>query len=177
MLHVTMSLVMGMLMKVAAAMLLIGCMDYGYQRWEFEKSIRMSKHEIKEEFKQTEGDPNLKAAIRQRMRQLSRQRMMHDVANATFVVTNPTHFAVALEYRRSMPAPKVLAKGMNLIARRIIEEAEKNGIPIIEDPPLARTIFRLVDVGGDIPPQIYRAVAELLAYVISLDRGIAAKVA
>jgi flagellar biosynthetic protein FlhB len=172
-----MQLVFGMALKVGVALMFIGALDYGYQRWEFEKSIRMTKQEVKEEFKQTEGDPNLRAAIKSRMRQLSRQRMLSDVEKATFVVANPTHLAIALEYSRGMRAPKVLAKGMNFVAERIKEEAEKHNIPIVEDKPLAQTMYKMVEVGQEIPPDLYKAVAEVLAYVMSMDRSVASKVA
>lgn len=172
-----MNLVFAMAIKVSAVMLLIGGLDYGYQRYEFEKSIRMTKAEIKQEFKQAEGDPNLRGAIRARMRQLARQRMMSDVQKAAFVIANPTHLAIALEYHRGMAAPKVVAKGMNLIALRIIEEAEKHGVPVVEDKPLARAMYKMVEVGWDIPPDLYKAVAEVLAYVMSMDSSIAEKVA
>lgn len=172
-----MSIVFGMCVKVGAVMLLLGGLDYGYQRYEFEKSIRMTKQEIKEEFKQTEGDPHLRAAIRRRAREISRRRMMQRVKDAAFVVVNPTHYAVAMEYRKGMRAPRVVAKGVDFMARRIRETAEEHGIPIVEEPALARALYSAVELDREIPPDMYRAVAEVLAYVLSLDRKLAASVA
>ncbi len=172
-----MGLLFSACLKVALVMVFLGGMDYAYQRWEFEKNIRMTKQEIKEEFKQTEGDPHLRAALRQRMRQLARQRMMQRLPQATLVVTNPTHFAVALLYKRGMRAPKVIAKGADFMARRIREEAERLGIPMVEEPELARSLYRMVDLEDEIPPQLYRAVAEVLAYVMSVDRRVAERIA
>jgi flagellar biosynthetic protein FlhB len=172
-----MSIVFGMCIKVGAVMLLLGGLDYGYQRYEFEKSIRMTKQEIKEEYKQTEGDPNLRAAIRRRAREISRRRMMQRMKDATVVVVNPTHFAVAMEYRRGMRAPKVVAKGVDFMARRIREAAEEHGVPIVEEPILARAIYSTVELEQEIPPDLYRAVAEILAYVLNLDRKLSRSVA
>lgn len=172
-----MGLLFSTCLKVALVMVFLGGMDYAYQRWEFERNIRMTKQEIKEEFKQTEGDPHLRAALRQRMRQLARQRMMQRLPEATLVVTNPTHFAVALLYKRGMRAPRVIAKGVDFMARRIREEAERLGIPMVEEPELARSLYRMVDLEEEIPPQLYRAVAEVLAYVMSVDRRVAERIA
>ncbi len=172
-----MKVVFGAALKVALVMFLIGCLDYGYQRWEFERNIRMTRQEIKEEFRQTEGDPNLRAAIRSRMRQIARRRMMQRLPEATVVVTNPRHYAVALQYRRRMPAPRVIAKGVDFLALRIREEAERLGIPVVEDPPLARALYASVEVDEEIPPELYKAVAEILAYLISVDVRMAARIA
>lgn len=172
-----MGLVFNVFLKVGMVMLFLGGLDYAYQKWDFERNIRMTRQEIKEEFRQTEGDPNLRAAIRQRMRQLARRRMMQRLPQATLVVTNPTHVAVALLYKKGMRAPKVIAKGADFLARRIREEAEKHGIPLVEEPELARTLYRMVDIDQEIPPQLYRAVAEVLAYVMSVDRRVAARIA
>jgi flagellar biosynthetic protein FlhB len=164
-------------LKVALVMFVLGCADYGYQKWEFERNIRMTRQEIKEEFRQTEGDPNLRAAIRSRMRDLARRRMMQRLPEATMVITNPRHYAVALQYRKRMPAPKVIAKGADFLALRIREEAEKLGIPVVEDPPLARALYASVEVDQEIPPELYKAVAEVLAYLISVDVRMAARIA
>lgn len=172
-----MSLVFGMCLKVGAVMLVLGGLDYGYQRYEFEKSIRMTKQEIKEEFKQTEGDPHLRAAIRRRAREISRRRMMQRVRDAAFVVVNPTHYAVAMEYRKGMRAPRVVAKGVDFMARRIREAAKEHGVPIVEEPILARALYGAVDLDHEIPPEMYRAVAEVLACVLRLDRKFAESVA
>lgn len=163
--------------KVALVMFAIGVADYGYQRWEFERNIMMTRQEIKEEFRQTEGDPNLRAAIRSRMRELARRRMMQRLPQATMVITNPRHYAVALQYHRRMSAPKVIAKGADFLALRIREEAERLGIPVVEDPPLARALYDSVEVDQEIPPELYKAVAEVLAYLISVDRRLAARIA
>ena len=140
-----------------------------YQRWEFERSIRMSKQEIKEEYKQMEGDPLVKRRIRQRQRELARKRMMSEVPKADVVITNPTHLALALQYDREiMEAPLLLAKGEGHLARKIREVAEEHKIPVVQNPPLAQALYREVEVGGEIPEAFYRAVAEVLAFVYRL---------
>jgi flagellar biosynthetic protein FlhB len=132
----------------------------------------MSKQELKQEFKQSEGDPHIKQAIRQRQRAFATNRMMQDVPRADVVITNPTHFAVALAYDgTAMRAPKVLAKGQDLTAKRIRDLAAKHAVPVIENPPLARTLHREVEEGGEIPAALYAAVAEVLAYVYNRDRS------
>ncbi|MEJ5186795.1 MAG: EscU/YscU/HrcU family type III secretion system export apparatus switch protein, partial [Candidatus Geothermincolales bacterium] len=163
--------------KVALVMFAIGCADYGYTKWEFERNIMMTRQELKEEFRQTEGDPNLRAAIRSRMREIARRRMMQRLPQATMVITNPRHYAVALQYNRRISAPRVIAKGADFLALRIREEAKKLGIPVVEDPPLARALYDSVEVDQEIPPELYKAVAEVLAYLISVDRRIAARIA
>lgn len=160
-------LIMGLGWRVMAAMLVIGGLDYGFQKWRFERSIRMTKQEIKEEHKQNEGDPHIKSRVRQIQRQMVFKRMMQAVPKATVVVTNPTHVAVALRYEPGTDAaPRVLAMGPNLIALRIRKLAAFHGIPIHEDPPLARALLRSSTVGKDIPPQFYRAVAQVLAFIL-----------
>lgn len=156
-------------LKIGAAMLFIAVVDYAYQRYEFEKSIKMSKQDIRDEYKTTDGNPQIKARVRQIQREMSRARMMEEVARADVVVTNPTHIAVALKYDRdSMAAPLVLAKGERLIAEKIKEIAREHGIPVVEDKPLARTLFKLCEIGQAVPDTLFRAVAELLAYVYRL---------
>lgn len=172
-----MRVIFNVALKVALVMFAIGCVDYGYQKWEFERNIRMTRQEIKEEFRQTEGDPNLRAAIRSRMREIARKRMMQRLPEATMVITNPRHYAVALQYKKRMLAPKVIAKGADFLALRIREEAEKLGIPVVEDPPLARALYVSVEVEQEIPPELYKAVAEVLAYLIGLDARMAARIA
>jgi len=158
-------------LKMALLLLVLGIFDYAYQRWEFERSIRMSKKEIKDEYKQMEGDPKVKQRIRQRQREMARQRMMSEVPKADVVVTNPTTYAIALQYDRSiMDAPVVVAKGRGLIARKIREIAEECGIPIVENPPLARTLYDIGDLGLEIPESLYKAVAEVLAFVYKMKR-------
>ncbi len=155
--------------KIGVAILVLAILDFLYQKWEFERSIRMSIQEIKEEYKDTEGSPQIKARIRQIQRETARKRMMDDVPKADVVITNPTHYAVALKYDISeMNAPYVLAKGQNLIAQRIKEIAIANEIPIIEDRQLAQALYKLCDVGQMVPQSLYRAVAEVLAYVYRL---------
>jgi flagellar biosynthetic protein FlhB len=156
-------------LKIGAAILVIGIIDFIYQRYEFEKSIKMSKQEIKDESKDTEGNPEIRARTRQIQRQMARQRMMASVPEADVVVTNPTHLAVALKYDPDqMDAPTVLAKGQRLIAEKIKQIAREHGIPIIEDKPLARSLYKLCDVGDLIPARLYKAVAEILAHIYRL---------
>jgi flagellar biosynthetic protein FlhB len=164
-------LISRLLLWVGIAMLVLAAADYMYQRYEYEESIKMTKQEVKEEFKQQEGNPEVRSKIRQKMREASRRRMMQDVKKADVVVTNPTHYAVALAYQQeAMAAPKVLAKGQGFIAQRIREEAKSKGVPIVENPPLARQIYAVADVGQEIPGDLYQAVAEVLAFVYQLKQ-------
>ncbi|MCB0281058.1 MAG: flagellar biosynthesis protein FlhB [Calditrichae bacterium] len=153
--------------KIALALLVMAIADFAYQKYEFEKKLKMTKQEVKDEGKQSEGDPKVKGKIRQKQRDIVRNRMMHDVPNATVVVTNPTHFAVALKYEpaNKSDAPKVVAKGKNLIAQKIKEIAGKHSVPIIENKPLARSLYASCEVGGEIPMALYQAVAEVLSQV------------
>jgi flagellar biosynthesis protein FlhB len=147
-------------------LLLLAMADYGYQRWQFEKDLRMSRQEIRDEYKRTEGDPLLRQRIRQRQREVAQRRMMSEVPGADVVVTNPTHIAVALRYDpASMRAPIVVAKGQRLIAERIRTIAQGAGVTIIENPPLARALHAQVEVDREIPVELYEAVSEILAYV------------
>jgi flagellar biosynthetic protein FlhB len=158
--------------RIGFLWLIIACADYFYQRWQFEKSIRMSRHEIKEEFRQAEGDPTVRARIRQKMAQMAQRRMMNDVRKADVVVTNPVTYAVALRYDRvTMRAPRVVAKGKGWLAQRIREEALKWHVPISPNPPLARSLYSQVEIGAEIPSNLYQAVAEVLAYVYRLRHG------
>lgn len=162
-------LVSRLLLWVGLSMLVLAMADYYYQRYEFEQSIRMTKQELKEEFRQTEGSPEVRSRIRQKQREMSRRRMMQDVKKADVVVTNPTHYAVALEYKnKDMTAPRVLAKGQGLIAFRIREVAREAHVPVVENPPLARQLHRIAEVGREIPADLYQAVAEVLAFVYQL---------
>ncbi len=155
--------------KTVWVLAVIAIVDYVFQRWNFEKSLRMSKDEIKEEMKEQEGDPAVKARIKNIQRQLARKRMMQEVPNADVVVTNPTHFAVALRYdRKKSKAPVVVAKGADRIAEKIKELAKKHRVPVIENRPLAQSIYKYVEIGREIPENLYRAVAEILAYVYRL---------
>jgi flagellar biosynthetic protein FlhB len=158
-------------MRLAVMLLVIALVDYLYQKWEFEKSIRMSKQEIKEEYKQMEGDPQIKNKIRQKQRELAKKRMMSSVPKADVVITNPTTLALALIYDRSvMAAPQVVAKGKGLVARRIREIAEEHGIPVVENKPLAWALYEAVEIGDEVPENLYRGVAEILAMVYKLKK-------
>ena len=156
-------------MYTALVLLVMAILDYAYQRFEFNKSIRMTKQEVKEESKQTEGDPQVRMRIRSLQRENARRRMMDDVPEADVVITNPTHFAVALKYDMdTMATPMVVAKGKNLIAQKIKEIARESGVPMVENKPLAQALFKSVEIGQGIPEELYRAVAEVLAYVFRL---------
>ena len=155
----------------AAALLGLAVLDVVYRRWQFMRQARMSRKEIKEEMRQNDGDPAIRARIRAMQRRIARSRMLHRVPEAKVVVVNPTHFAVALAYdSKDMPAPEVVAKGADLIAQKIVEIAREHGVPVVPSPPLARALFRSVEVGQPIPSSLYEAVAEILAYVFTLRR-------
>lgn len=157
--------------RLCVALILIGVFDYAYQWWDYEKNLKMSKQEIKEEYKQTEGNPEIKSKIKQKQRQISMRRMLHDVPKADVVITNPTHYAVAVKYdAEASDAPIVVAKGQDFIALRIKETAKQNNVEIVENKPLARSLFDTVDVGEKIPPELYQAVAEVLAFVYGLKK-------
>jgi flagellar biosynthetic protein FlhB len=154
-----------------AGMFLIAAMDVPYQLWNFHKKLRMTKEEVKREHRESEGDPHVKARIRSQQRAMARRRMMANVPKADVVVTNPTHFAVALQYTDGeMGAPKVVAKGVNLVAARIRELAVENNVPLLEAPPLARALYHNVELNREIPGALYGAVAEVLAWVYQLRR-------
>jgi len=157
------------LMYVTVVLVFLAILDYAYQRWEFEKSIRMTKQEIKDEYKNTEGDPMIKARIRRIQREMAQKRMMAEVPKADVVITNPTHFAVALKYDQgSMGAPVVVAKGADLVAAKIKEIARKHQVPIVENKAVARLLFTMTDIDEAIPEKMYRLVAEILAHVYRL---------
>lgn len=152
--------------KYCFALLLIGGADYAYQRWQFEKQLRMSRHELKQERKETEGDPQIRSRRQEKRRALLEQGVTAEMPEASVVVTNPTHFAVALKYdEKTMRAPQVVAKGRATIAERIRQLARQYGIPIIEEPPVARALYETTALGEAIPPVLYQAVAEILATV------------
>lgn len=156
--------------KILIALAVIALLDFVYQKWIYTKGLRMSFQDIKEELKQTEGNPQIKGRIRAIQRDQARKRMMQDVPKADVVITNPTHIAVALKYDTdTMEAPTVLAKGERLIAEAIKKLAAESGVPIVENKPLARALFKTVEVGMQIPGDLYKAVAEILAYVYSLN--------
>lgn len=153
--------------KISAVFLVIGFIDLFYQRYKFKQDTMMTKQEIKDEFKNAEGDPQVKGQIRRRMQEISRRRMMQQLPEADVVITNPTHFAVALKYEpNSGMAPVVIAKGADYLAYKIKEVAKENNIEIVENKPLARIIYHNVDIGMEIPPELYQAVAEILAAVL-----------
>ncbi len=157
------------MLKCSIALLVLAVVDYFYQRWEFEKSIRMTKQELKEEYREVEGSPEIKRRQREIMARLSRGRMLQQVPQADVVITNPTHIAIALKYDpQEMDAPTVLAKGVDEIAQKIVEIAKQHSIPIVQNPEVARQIYKMTDVGEQIPAGLYRAVAEILAHVYSL---------
>jgi flagellar biosynthetic protein FlhB len=153
------------------ALLALGVGDYGLQRWRLMKSIKMSVQDIRDEARSSEGSPETKQRMRRVQRDMSRKRMLQDAAHATVVITNPTHYAVALEYnRQKSPAPIVVAKGKDLLAQRIREIARKNSVPIIENPPLARALHATAEVGDTIPGELFGAVAEVLGYLIRIKQ-------
>ena len=155
--------------KACLAFFIIAVADYGVTRWKFMKDQKMSFKEIKDEYKNQEGDPHVKAALRQRRMQMLQRGAMDSVAEADFVVRNPTHVACALKYdAQTMMSPTMLMKGAELIAQEILKIAEENNVPVIENPPVARALYRMVEIGQQIPPELFKAVAEILLYVYNL---------
>jgi flagellar biosynthesis protein FlhB len=162
---------MDVVIPAAELLMLLAVIDYAYQRWNFAKSARMSLQDVKQEHKQQDGDPMVKAQIRAKQRAMSRaRRQMNDVPDSTVVITNPTHIAIALKYDRSMSSPKILAKGADILAERIKDIARGANVPLVENVMLARGLFQSVEVGDEIPMELYQAVAEVLAYVYNLKR-------
>jgi flagellar biosynthesis protein FlhB len=159
------SSIMGIAERAAIAYVLIGILDYSYQRYRHNKQLKMTKQEVKEEGRQQNAPPEVRAAIRRRQIQAARARMMAAIPQADVVVTNPTHFAVALSYDGSHPAPVVVAKGQDLVAKQIRRIAEENNVPIVPDPPLARSLHKSVEIGQMIPAELFAAVAQVLAFV------------
>ncbi len=153
------------LMHVCAMMLGLSLLDFVYQKWQTRKDLMMTRQEVKEEHKQTEGNPQVKSRIRSLQRALARKRMLSKVPKASVVITNPTHYAVALMYKPGMEAPTVVAKGVDFLARRIISLGRKHGVPIVQNPPLARALYKQVKLEESIPVNLYRAVAKILAYI------------
>ncbi len=165
------SLVVAIWWRIAVAMFVLGLVDLAFQRWQHERELRMTRKEAEQETKELEGDPHVKRRIRQVQRPLAMQRMMREVPEAEVIVTNPTTYAVALRYApQTMAAPVVIAKGMRLVAGRIREIGQQNNVPIVQNPELARTLYRTLDVGQPIPEVLFQAVAEVLSYVYSIDR-------
>lgn len=168
-LQVVASSLKSFLWKAAFLFLAIGCLDFLRVYRRHNKSLKMTKLEVRDEFKETEGDPQMKARVRRIQRDFARRNMMKEIPHATAVIVNPTHFAVAIRYEmEDMAAPRVLAKGKNYLALRIRQIAIDHGVPIIENQPLAQALYKSADVGQEIPPHLYRAVAEVLAYIFKL---------
>lgn len=162
-------LIQKLVLQTGGLLFVLAGLDYMYQRWEFEQGIKMSKQEIKEEYKQTEGDPQIKSKIKEMQRQIARRRMMQEVPKADVIITNPTHYAVAIQYDgETMDAPIIIAKGQNLIAEQIKKIGDQHSIPKVENKPLAQTLYRTVEIGQSVPPELYQAVAEVLAFVYRL---------
>lgn len=160
----------GMIVKIVIAFVVLAALDFFYQWWDYERQIKMSKQEVKEEYKQMEGDPQVKGKIKEIQRKMAQSRMMQQVPQADVVIRNPTHFAVALRYKpESDPAPIVLAKGQDELAQRIVKTAQEHKIAIIENVPLARALYATAELDREIPPDLYEAVAEVLVYIFRLN--------
>lgn len=162
------SIVFNLAFKVCGVIFVMAVLDFAYQKWEHYTNLKMSKDEVKEEFKQMEGDPQIKSKIKQKQRQMAMQRMMREVPKADVIITNPTHFAVALRYAKGMKAPQVVAKGQDFVALKIKRVAREAGVTIVENRPLARALYAAAEIGETVPPELYKAVAEVLAYVYRL---------
>lgn len=174
--HLSCWLIYTLSLRVALVLLVLGVLDYLLQRWRVEHSLKMTRQEVRDELKNMEGDPLIRQRRRQVQQKLTLQRMGIDVPRASVVITNPSEYAVALRYVESeMAAPRLVAKGRDLLALRIRQLAVQHGIPIVQRPPLARALYAAVEVGREIPPQFYRAVAEVLAYVYRLTRPSASR--
>jgi flagellar biosynthetic protein FlhB len=163
------TLTLRLMIAVLSVLALIAGADYGWTWWRHHKNLRMSKQELKDEQKDAEGDPKIKAKIKQIRIERAQRRMMAEVPKASVVITNPTHFAVALRYEGGMAAPRLVAKGVDALARRIREVAEANGVPVVENPPVARALHAAVELDQEIPPTFYKAVAEIIGYVMRLQ--------
>ena len=158
--------------EISIVFIVIGFIDYFYQKWKFSEDMKMTKQEVKDEYKNTEGDPQIKGRIRQKMREASQRRMMQDVPKADVVITNPTHFAVAIKYDAEVSkAPIVVAKGEDYLAQKIKEVAREHNVEIVENKPLARMLYHNVEIGAEIPPELYQAVAEVLAMVYHMKNS------
>jgi len=164
------NLTLTILNRIILAFVVLALLDLFYQRWDYEENLKMTKQEIRDEYRQSEGDPMIKARIRQIQREMARRRMFEAVPRADVVITNPTHVAVALEYKHGMQAPMVLAKGERVIAERIKDMARRHGIPVVENPPLARALLRQCPVNAPISPDLFEAVAEVLAFVYRMNK-------
>lgn len=154
--------------RILAVLFIIAIADYAFQVYDYEHSLKMSKQEIKEEYKTIEGDPHLKSEMKARQRQMATRRMMQDIPQATVVITNPTHLAVALKYKDDMQVPVVVAKGQDFLAQKIKQLAKENNVVIVENKSLARLLYKEVEIGRPIPVELYKAIAEVLAYVYKI---------
>jgi flagellar biosynthetic protein FlhB len=171
-LALTIKLALKLLAGILSLLALIAALDYLYQKFQLMRNLRMSREEVREEFKQSEGDPMVKGRLKQLRMQKARQRMMQAVPTADVVITNPTHYAIALKYESSaMTAPKLVAKGTELVAKRIRDLALENNVPLVENPPLARALYAKVEIDQEIPPAFYKPVAEVIGYVMKLRKG------
>lgn len=166
-------LVLSVFWKVGIWLLALGLLDFFYQRFDYEKSLRMTKQEVKDEMKNIEGNPLIKGKIKERQRMLAMRRMMQDVPKADVIITNPTHFAIALKYdANTMQAPQVIAKGIDEVAQRIKQVGRESGVVLVENRPLAQSLYRAVEIGSWVPTELFQAVAEVLAYVYRLKRRV-----
>ncbi len=166
----------GFIWKISVVFAIIAGADFAYQKYKHKENLKMTKQEVKEEFKQMEGDPQIKGKIRSKQLMMARSRMMREIPKADVVITNPTHFAVALKYEATKKnAPKVIAKGVDAVAQRIKKVAQENNIPLYEDKALARALFKTCEIGDEIPSNLYRAVAQVLAYIYKLKNKVKKK--
>ncbi|MCI6285148.1 flagellar biosynthesis protein FlhB [Selenomonas sp.] len=161
-------IIFGLAFQIIGVIMVLAFADLAYQKWQTTQDLKMTKQEVKDEFKQTEGDPQIKGKIRQKQRQMAMSRMMQEVPKADVIVTNPTHFAVALKYEKGMMAPKVVAKGADFVAQKIKSVGRENDVPLVENRPLARALYASAEVGDFVPRELYQSVAEVLAYVYRL---------
>ena len=160
--------IMVLAFQICGVIMVLAVCDFVYQKWQHLQELKMSKQDIKDESKQSEGDPQIKGKIRQKQREMAMQRMMQEVPKADVIITNPTHFAVALKYESGMAAPVIIAKGQDLIAQKIKDVAREANVAIVENKPLARALYAAAEIGDSVPQELYRSVAEVLAYVYRL---------
>ena len=166
------SIIFNMVFKVIAIIIVMAVLDYAYQKWQTTQDLKMSKQEVKDEFKQMEGDPQIKGKIKRKQREMAMMRMMQEVPKADVIITNPTHLAIALMYKQGMVAPLIVAKGQDLVAEKIKQIARDHKITIVENKPLARALYTAAEVGDVVPQELYQAVAEVLAYVYKLKNRV-----
>ena len=166
------SIIFNMVFKVIAIIILMAVLDYMYQKWQTTQDLKMSKQEVKDEYKQMEGDPQIKGKIKRKQREMAMMRMMQEVPKADVIITNPTHLAIALMYKQGMVAPLIVAKGQDLVAEKIKQIAREHRVTIVENKPLARALYTAAEVGDVVPQELYQAVAEVLAYVYKLKNRV-----